>query len=357
MLPTAPSTGIIQRLAVKKAAAWDTAVACGAGDEVLMLTSPIKTSAPQTVDNSRGFGFAKDGTLGEIACSATLTMNLRYVGLDVLIAAFMGIAGAPTQQGATTAYKNAYKFNPDVYGIFVTLAKLMGPYIQEVPTAKVTGITVSGQVGPDPLQLAVDVVGSRLEIASLVNTLATFANVTLATGADKNAVLFAQTVFRMNSQSGAALGGGDTIYPSKFTLALKRNLKGYYTGRYRTATTIPQDLIDEPTNEGLPDLKLTLEFPTHTTSTYLSDWGNDARKKLDITSTGTVISGVYNFQHLMQLPHLEIINDDPTDGNGRIAEPVELAILGASASPTGMAGITDPLWWSPINTRTTDPLV
>lgn len=353
-----PATGINQRIAIKKATTWGTAVACGAGDEILFLSGQPKRSAPVEIDQSRGSAFSKDGTPGQIDCPVTYNFNLRYIGLDVLIAMFMGIAGAPTQQGATAAYKNIYKFSPDVYGLMVTIAKLMAPgmYIEEVPTAKITEITLTGEVGAKPLQLSISAIGINKELASAVNTLGTFASATLPTGADRNPVMFSQCVFRMNSQGGIALAGGDAINPSKFTLSLKRNLAGEYTGAYRTTATIPQDLRDEPSNAGLPDLKLTLEFPKHASSASQVDLGSDARKKADITMTGAQIAAPYNYQHLLQFPHLQMTNADPTDDQGRIKEPLEFAIHGASAAPTGMAGITDPLWWTVINTRTTDPL-
>ena len=85
------------------------------------------------------------------------------------------------------------------------------------------------QVGPNPLQLSVDLIGTRMAIDSVVNTLATFANWTLPSGADKNAVLYAQTVIRMNNQSAGALAGGDQIFPGKYTLSAKRQLKGEST--------------------------------------------------------------------------------------------------------------------------------
>lgn len=356
-MPT-PITGKLQRLGIKKAIAWNTAAAIGAGDEVAMLKGQAKRTAAIKIDQSRGTPFSKDGTAGEIKVDAPYTFNLRYIGLDVAIAMFMGIAGAPVQQGVTTAYKNIYKWNPDIYGLFVTLAKLMGTgtYIEEAPTAKVSAITLSGQVGSDPLQLVVDFIGSNKEVASAVNTVATFANATLPAGADKNAVMFSHLVFRMNAQSGAALGAGDTIYPSKFTLSLKRNLEGKYTGQYRTTGSNPQDLIDEPTLTGNPDLKLTLDFPTHTSATLLTDLGGDVRKKMDITATGALIATPYSYQHLIQMPHLQMEDDNVTDDTGRISEPVNFILHGASAAPNGMTGITDPLWWTVINTRTTDPL-
>lgn len=352
-----PLVGIKKRLALKKATAWGTAVAAAASDEVLLLTGKAKRDAPVQVDESRGLAFSKDGTAGEITAAGTYIFNLRYEGLTNLLAALqMGIAGAPAQQGATIAYKHILKWNTDPYGLMLTIAAHMVNYIEEIPTAKVAKISISGEVGAKPLQLSVDVIGINKEVASAINTLATSASWTIPTGADKNAVMFAHLAFRMNDQTAIALAAGDVIYPSKFTLAIDRKMKGEYTGAYRTTGANPQDLIDEPTIDGLPEIMLTLEFPTHTAATYLTALGNDTRKKADITATGALIATPYNYQHLLQFPHLQLKNVDPTDDNGRIKEPLEFIVHGIGAAPAGMTGITDPLWWTMINTRATDLL-
>lgn len=353
---TTPISGLLQKVAIKHAATWNTPTICGALDGVMFLSGQAKRDAAVAVDQSRGLGFSVNGTPGPINCTAPYVFPLRYESLDVLIAHFMGVAGAPVQQGATIAYKNIYKFSPDIYGKFVTLAKSMVAYIEEISTATVAGITLSGEVGPDPLMLTVDLIGSNRDVASAVNTLVTFANVTVPTGGMELPVMFSHLAFRMNDQSGIALAVGDTIYPSKFTLTAKRKLAGKHTGQYRTTGANIQDLIDEPSNEDLPELGLTLEFATHTTTTYLSALGTDTRKKLDITATGVQIASPYNYQHLWQFPHLQLKNVNPTDDKGRIMEPLEFIIHGASAAPTGMTGITDPFWWTVINKRTTDPL-
>jgi len=352
-----PISGLLQALAFKKSdQPWGTAVACGAGDGVSFISGQAKRDATVQIDESRGQGFSKDGTAGPISADgSSYTTNLRYVGLDVLIACFMGTAGAPTQQAATAAYANTYAFNTDIYGIFGTLAKSMVNYIEEIPSAKVAGITIAGEVGAKPLTITVDIIGIDRETGSTVNTTATFANVTLPTGADGNPVMFSHLAFRMNDNDGDALDAGDTIYPSKFSLSLKRKLKGDYTGEFRTDAASPQDLIDEPSNDGLPELTLTLEFPVHSAATYMDALGADTRKKLDITATGGVIEGAYNFEHKWEFPHLQLKNVNPTDDTGRIKEPLEFIIHGASAAPAGMA-VTDPLAWSVRNTNTVDPL-
>jgi hypothetical protein len=354
---TQPIIGIRELLAIKKAATWGTAVAGAASDGVLFLTGGAKRDATVQVDQSRGIAFTRDGYAGPITSSSSYTFNLRYEGLTNLLAAMiMGTAGAPAAQGATAAYLIALKWSVDPYGLMVTVAKSMISYIEEITTAKVTKVTVSGEVGPAPLQMTVDFIGTNREVASAVNTVGTFASVTVPTGADKNAVMFSQLAFRMNAQSAGALSSGDQIYPSKFTLTIDRKLQGAYTGAYRTTGANPQDMIDEPLAQSLPDISLTLEFPVHTGTTYLTALAADTRYKMDITATGLLIASTYYYQHLWQFPQLQMKSDNPTDGSGRITEPIEFFVHGAAAAPTGMTGITDPLWWTQINTRTTNLL-
>jgi hypothetical protein len=351
---TQPISGVKKKLAIKKAAAWGTAVAVGAGDGIMYLSGTMRKEATSEVDASRGLYQSMDGSLGPIKCDASYNSHLRYNGQQQLYALFMGIAGAPAQQGATAAYKSILKWSKDTYGIFATLVELIGAYTAECPTAQLVGITISGAVGPTPLQITMEWVGINKVPDSATNTTVTFLNVTIPE--TENPVLFSQCVFRMNDRSDVALAVGHKIYPSKFTLSLKRPMAGEYTGEFRTATAKPQELIDQPTNAGAPDLKLTLEFAKHIDATYLNVLGTDTRKKLDITATGAEIANPYNYQHLWQFPHLQLINDNPTDDNGRIKEPLEFMIHGTSTAPTGMDGIIDPLWWTIIDKRTTDPL-
>lgn len=359
-----PLTGLKQSLAVKKAATWDTAVACVALDGIQFLSGQAKRDAPIEIDNSRGTAFAVDGTAGPITASGSYNFNLRYAGADVLIAMMMGIAGAPVIQGATTAYQGIYKWSPDVFGKMVTIAKRLVDnagtgYIEEIPTAKVVGLTITGEAGAKPLQLAVEVIGSNRKTASVINTVATFASVTVPTEGMTNPVLFSHLAFRMRGVDATALSGTDLIYPSKFTLSLKRTLKGEYTGANRTANANNiQDEIDEPTNDGFPELTLSLEFPTHSATTYMEALNDDTRKKCDITATAPGLAGVgYPYKHLWQFPHMQLVSANPTDDNGRIKEPLLFKLHGLATASAGMAGITDPLWWTVVNKRTTDPLV
>ena len=114
-------SGVEIKAAMKKATTWGTAIACGANDGILINPSSLKKSASVLVDDSLGTFFSRDGLLGEIKVEGDLPLYLRYDGLDVALAMITGSSGAPTQQGATTAYAYAYKPTANTDGKFVTL--------------------------------------------------------------------------------------------------------------------------------------------------------------------------------------------------------------------------------------------
>lgn len=345
--------GIEIKAAIKKTATWGTALACGANDGILILPTSIKKDMGIDVDDSLGFFWSKDGSLGSIKVEGALPAYLRYDGLDLPIALFMGIAGAPTLHAAgAISYDYTYKWDTDTDGLFAVFAKHMKNYIEEHSSIKITGMTIKGEIGK-PIQISFDTISINRIHNSAVNTTGTFANVTFSETA--NRVRFAESKFRINSQSGIALADGDKIYPSSFELTAKRKLTGVYDGQYKT-TGVVQDLICEPENDGVPEISLKLTFPRHTSTTYLAALLADTRQKMDITFTGGIIEGAIARSMLFQFPHLQIKNDDIADAQGIIQEPVEFVVHGAAAAPTGMTGIIEPFWISGTNKRSTNPL-
>lgn len=347
-------SGVELIYAMKKAAAWNTPVVCGAGDGFLSRPSSVKESSDVDIDDSLGLFFSGDGSQKEVKVEGDLPAYLRYDGFDVALALAMGIAGAPTQQAATTAYAYTYKPAKSTDGLFATFVKHMKNYIAEVAGLKITGFTIKGEQGK-PLELILHTIGSMVNknTSTGTNTLTTANNITIAETA--NRVRFAQGVFRMNDQSGIALAAGDQIYPSSFEFTFKRNMAGVY-GQYTTGGTNPRDVIDEPTNNGQPECSLKLQFPRHTGVTRLTDLGNDTRKKMDITFTGGLIASTYYRQFKLQFPHLQFKSVDVVDEQGIIKEPVEFVCHTAAVAPAGMTGITDAFWVSGINQRATNPL-
>lgn len=343
--------------AAKKAATWGTAVAAGANDGILSRPAGIKESQDVNVDDSLGLFFPGDGTPGAIKVDGDLPAYLRYDGLDLLIALAMGTAGSPTQQAATIAYAYTYALANNTDGLFASFVKNMKNYCSEIPSMKISGFTIKGEVGK-PCEIIFKAIGNRINknTSSGTNTTTTMANITIPAVGTANRLMFGQAVFRMNDQSGIALAAPThVITPSSFELSFMRKLTGVY-GAYTTGVAANnQDLIDEPTNDGMPEISLKLQFPRHSAVTYLTDLGNDTRKKMDITFTGGLIASTYYRTFKLEFPHLQYKSVDITDENGIIKEPVEFNVYGASAAPTGMTSVK-PFVITGINQKSANPL-
>lgn len=370
----AGAIGVNIGYAIKKASAWGTAVAAGANNGLLLKPTTLKRSADVIIDDSMGTYFTTDGTPGAVKVEGDIPAYLRYDGLDELIAGFFGTAGVPSTHTAGTLSKDfLYKFNTSLDGIFWTFVKKMVNYVAEFPSAKIQSLTIKGEVGK-PLEIIAKIIANNVvyNTTTGTNTLTTFNSVTIRETA--NRIQFGQGIFRLNSQSGAALAVGDKVYPIAFELNLDRNMSGVY-GQYTTGISgNSQDLIDEPTNNGKPSVSLKLTFPRHATlastvPAFLTGLNNDSRYKGDIVFTGGIIEGAIPRMFAMEFPNMQLKNVDITDAQGIIQEPIEFACHSALAAPTGMgsatalpngktrgADLTDPVWISGTNKFASDPL-
>jgi len=339
-------SGLEVKAAVKKASTWGTAVVCGANDGILILPPTLSKEREDQIDDSLGFYFPQDSDPGAVKSEGDLPMYLRYDSIDLLIALAMGAtAGAPVQQGTTAAYKQTFSLAESIDGLFATLALWTKINVEEYPTVKVTGLTLEGEVGK-ALTITFHLIASN-RTTSGSNTLTSFNNVTYFE--TKNRVLFNQGVFRMNNQSDPALGSGDIIYPNSFKLTFQRKMAGVYGagGSF--------DVIDEPTNDGLPEMKLELTVPRYTSDAYFTDWDAGTVKKMDITFTGAVIESPYNRQFKIEFPNLKFAKVDAPVKQGIIDHPVEFNVLGADAAPAGMT-TTKPFEITVINRQSANVL-
>jgi hypothetical protein len=345
------ATGVELKAALKKAAAWGTAVACGANDGVLVLPHSLKKDRPNNIDDSLGLYFPNDSDPGAIKVEGDVPAYLRYDGLDLLIALAMGeTGGAPTQPDNVNdpnTYQQVFTLADSLDGLFATFPVDNRVHIDEYPSLKVTGFTLKGEVGK-PLEVSFHCIGDDRLVDSSVNTAVTFANVTyFETG---SRVLMSQGVIRMNDASSAALGAGDEIYPSSFELSFKRNMAGVY------GAGGVSDKIDEPTNNGMPEVTLKLEFPRYTSGVHFTDWDTNTVKKLDMTFEGSIIDVNYKRKFRLQLPNLKYAGVELPVEKGILKHPVEFNCLGADTAPAGMAGITRPFQADVTNRQTADVL-
>jgi len=345
--------GVEMKYAIKKGSVWGTAVQAGAGDGLLLLPTGIRRSAPVDIDDSQGLFFSADGTPGQVSVTGDFPGYLRYDGLDLFLAMFCGTAGTPTlHSGGAASYDYIYDLAENLDGLFFTFVRNWKNYVEEIPSVKALSLTIKGERGK-PLQLVFGGIGSHSAYDD-VNDSTTFASVTIPETA--NRIQFSQGVCRMNTQSDIALAAGDTIYPNSFELTATRKLAQLASGLLTTGGDSPQDIIDEPCNDGMPEITLKFGFPYHTGKTRLVDLGNDARKKADITFTGPIIEGAIPRLFKLEFPNLQMKSVDVVDAAGNISEPVEFICHAANTAPSGMTGITKAFRISGTNQNADDPL-
>jgi len=345
-----PITGREILMGLKKASAWRTAVACGANDGLLILSESLKQTREHLKDDSAGLAFIQRTDSGKINASGGFEGYLRYEGLDIPIALAMGQAGAPTQQGLTVAYTNAYKLTMNPVGLFATLAFLKkSDIVHEFPSAKIHGFTISGEMNA-PLKISFDVLANLLKLASVTNTSATMANVTYP---DKgNRIIFNKdATFKINDESGAALVDGDKIFPASFDLAFNRPMEGDLVAG--------NEDIDEPVGTDFPETTLTLNFPRYNDANhqFFTDWDAFTRKKMEIYFKGPLIVDTYYYEFKLSFPNLKVVDPDAAiSGPGKIPASIPFTVLGTDTAPTGMTEITQPFQINVQNKRTTNPL-
>jgi hypothetical protein len=410
--------GVETKLAARRGITWGTAEACGAGDGVLALAHGLKKTRGSTLDDSLGNYFAYEAHPGAIKVDGAVPAYFRYDGLDLFIASIMGTSGNPaatvpgvasqtasagsatevtgTGYGATNAQvgkyivvtagtnigkcrkitaststtltfgtmttacdnttvhtvtgaasTHTYSLAQSLDGIFLTLAFLNGIGIDEYTSAKVTSMTIKAA-----LDKALEVVFGLLcydrSTSSVINTTVTFANVTTRESA--NRVYYDQGVIRINAASGAGLGTGDKIYPDSWELTFKRKTSGVYGlgGSF--------NLIDEPSNDGLPECKFKMNFARYTAATYFTAWDAATLQKIDLTYTGLLLSGSTYRSLLIEIPSAQLSNVDLPISEGILKHPMEFDLLGCTSSPTGMTTMTLPFRITLVNGFGGDPL-
>ncbi len=346
------SYGAETKIGLKKAAAWGTPVACGAGDGLLITNEKINWSRESLKDDSAGQSFPGQIDQGLITSGGDLNAYLRYEDL-LLLAMMLGSAAAPEVQGATAAYQHQLTWAASVNGLFATLALFRGYGVHEYPAAKVAKLTLAGQLGKEvTLNASLLCDTMNINTGAGVNNLTTIAAVNPA---PTPRVLASAGLWRMNDQSGVALSGSDELKgkngPVEFSLACDRLLKPDYLAG-------GGDKIAEPTSDGFPNITLTLKLGEYVSDTWLGELMAGTAKKADVTFTGPVCDGAFSYSFKLELPHLRLISTDGPNIDRGAKLPLSLTyeVLKPDAAPAGMTELTMPIRATIINKQTTSPL-
>lgn len=336
-------------IALKKAAAWHTPVACGAGDGLLILSDGIKVAIPTELDDSAGQEWITQADAGVKDIKGAVTAYMRYEGFDVALALIMGVAGVPSLAGAALAYSNTYSLASNITGLFATMAqKKLANKVWEFTSLKLHGFKLSAEMNK-PVKLTLDGIADTLDRTSATNDITSMAAVTMP-DRENRIIMNKDTVVRINDQDGAALGAGDELYPSSIEFSFNRPMDA--------EPVAGQDGVDEPADNGFPIATLTMKFPRYNTANdaFFDDWDAFTSKKMDITFQGKLIEAGQYYQFKIPFPHVKVDNPEaPVSGPGKIPFSLSFQILAATAAPTGMTHTT-PFQIEVVNKCTTDPL-
>lgn len=348
---------------VKKGTTWGTAVAAGATDGVYVRS--LETPGNLVIEPIRGISgavTAQTPVAGNKVVNVTLAADLRYEGLEPLLAFVLGTAGAPSTVD-TTGKQHVLKINNQIDGIFATLAYeiIKDTLIVEVTSVKWTGFTLRGRQGR-PIEIEFRGIGHDYKYGtSSTNTTTTIDSVTLSSNLEW--ALFKHAVINQNAQNGADFSGTDLVYATGFEVTVERAMEG------RVSTELG-DKVSEPIETDFMKVTGSLEFPDVNTGTGGSSalasaqltYANTAAtaKKMKIVLTGQTLAGSVSqyFQHVLWFPYVVLGEGKPgiPGPEGQTwSQPFESFAVGSI--PTGFtAGYTTAITYEVFSKRSTDAL-
>jgi Phage tail tube protein len=346
-----------------RGAVWNTAVSVNAANRGLLVNNwtignglgPLIYSESLT-----GSGGRANALRGLNKLTGDVASELRYTGLEHVLAMILGTGGVPTLV-ETTAQRHVLNLANNVDGLYDTVVvQKVGPTaapalpLWEYPSVKWAGFTMT--LPADGLAtLTLNAIASSCKpLTGQVNT--SLAAVTYRT---KTHNAFGTHIkFRANASSGIALADADRFYPSSITFTFNRNMDSAFV---EDGTGVQP----EPYYTTFFDATLTIAFPVYgvanlqANNTFLQNAFNEVPMKLDITLTSPQLAGATApYSILIEAPFVVIGNVQmPVNDAGVIPQDVEMAMLAATAAPTGMTGLTQHFRITIVSQLASDPLL
>lgn len=292
-------------------------------------------------DRSFGETFLGPAEVGDInPPDLTFTGQARYADhLYVWEALAMGspaaVAIATSASGQVTSWTHVLDLAPSIDGLALTIAMDRKLYVAELTSGKVYGF---GETYGDGgiVNQSFKVLGSKTTDISSININSTVYG---ASYPALNGKIFRNTgLFRVNAQSGGALGAGDEIKIEAFDFTFDRPQDRSF------ATN--SDAIIEPADNEFPDVMVTVRFPRmNTISANSLERGlrSGTAYKMDMAYSGTFINSTDRQKKLYQAPYAELQKFvTPTAGAAQVKPVATFKLKKPAAAPTGMTGVTNP---------------
>lgn len=292
----------------------------------------------QVTDNAFGQAYLGPADPGLVEAPA-----LRFTGRDryddfqyILEALSMGSPAAVTistsTAGQTTSWLHQFDLADAIDGLGATFAIDMNLYVNELTSAKVHGFELT-QADNGAMNNTFLTLGSKPTNVSSVNINSTVGGATFP--ALTNRVVQQQGVWRMNANAAGALGASDAVHVESVKLTFSRPEDAPHI--------YGQDYIEEPADNGWPEIMVELTYPrmnTVSANSLYAGLRSSTAFKADWIFTGPLINATDAYTKKFQFPYLQLMEDGflaQTQGAQQVKPVVKLAARLAPTSPTGMA--------------------
>jgi hypothetical protein len=232
--------------------------------------------------------------------------------------------------GQVTSWQHVFDLAANLDGLGVTIASDKVRYVEELTSAKVHGFTYEdGDSGM--MRETYKLTGSKTTNISSTNINSTVGLATFPLLA--NRVMKTQGIFRMNLNSGGALGASDAVDAESIKFTYERPVDAPHV--------FGLDYVIEPADNGFPQFALEVTYPrmnTVTANSLYAGLRDSSVFKADWTFLGSFINSTDKYKVLFQFPFVQLTDfEAAVTGANQIKPKARFAARLATTSPTGMA--------------------
>ena len=296
----------------------------------------VKLQPSFVEDKSFGESYLGPADIGDIQpVDLALSGQARYEDNHYILEALtmgspVAVAIATSASGQTTSWQHVLDLAPSIDGLGATFAMDKKLYVDEITSAKIYGFSETiGDGGV--VEESFKVLGSKPTNISSVNINSTVYGASYPALGGK--IFRKQGTFRLNKQSGGALGSTDVVLLEGFDVDFERP-------QDRTFAT-GQDYIIEPGDNEFPMPTVKVTYPRMNTpsanSLYAALRSNDAFKG-DMTYGGAYINSTDQLTKKYIFPYMELQDwATPIAGAAQVKPTATFLLKKAAALPTGMS--------------------
>lgn len=354
---SAPTWGAATLLGGLDGGLWNTPILLGADDGLELKTEAI-TQDSQLINSDGAIGSRSRGSgdRGNEFHNGDTTFDMKYRGLETIIAVAMGAAAAPVQQSGEAAYLHVFQPGADLFGLMGTLVFDKTVSVWEYPSAKINTITFTQAAGIMEISVGIAASGLNRNEFGGTNNKTTVATITVPT--ERQFVLFEHLSVFMNSNAGADFAAADEVYVTSFTVTVTNNMKtDDVTTRYNRT-------IDEAQEDGFFEVTGSLEFSKYQEEKFVDASQTKALQKMKAEWIGPIVPGAttVNARMAMWMPEVQIAVASPNMGGPGLI-PFTADFVGArnaaGTDPTGFAAGygSNALNLELVNGRNTNPIL